>query len=60
MNNFQRYMVNKVIEYLVTDELKREILQDNMVSPFGKQILLVFINACSVYKTASEFTGMRW
>lgn len=55
MNELQKFILNKGLENITVEELKKAINQDDTLTQFERDTLFNLIDICSAYKTANDF-----
>ena len=57
MNELQKFILNKGLENISVEELKKAINQDDTLTQFERDTLFNLIDICSAYKNCKEFLG---
>ena len=57
MNELQKFILNKGLENITVEELKKAINQDDTLTQFERDTLFNLIDICSAYKNCKEFLG---
>ena len=57
MNELQKFILNKGLENITVEELKKAINQDDTLTQFERDTLFNLIDICSAYKNCKEFFG---